>query len=87
VFGAIALICGLKLARRPMGAKWIELFGMSLLTGIGFTMSLFIGALAFPQAGIAQGQVRAGVIAGSLISTLAGMGVLAWAQAQRKGPA
>jgi NhaA family Na+:H+ antiporter len=87
VFGAIALICGLKVARRPMGAKWIELFGMSLLTGIGFTMSLFIGALAFPGAGVEQGQVRAGVIAGSLLSTLAGMGVLAWAQRQRRGAA
>jgi NhaA family Na+:H+ antiporter len=85
VFGAIALICGLKVARRPMGTKWIELFGMSLLTGIGFTMSLFIGALAFPGAGVEQGQVRAGVIAGSLLSTLAGMGVLAWAQRQRRG--
>jgi NhaA family Na+:H+ antiporter len=84
VFGAIALICGLKVARRPMGTKWVELFGMSLLTGIGFTMSLFIGALAFPGAGVEQGQVRAGVIAGSLLSTLAGMGVLAWAQRQRK---
>ena len=87
VFGAIALICGLKLARRPMGTKWVELFGMSLLTGVGFTMSLFIGALAFPDAGVEQGQVRAGVIAGSLISTLAGMGVLAWAQRQRAAKA
>jgi Na+:H+ antiporter, NhaA family len=71
---------------RPMGTKWIELFGMSLLTGIGFTMSLFIGELAFPQGGMAQGQVRAGVIAGSLLSTLAGIGVLSWAQAQRREP-
>jgi NhaA family Na+:H+ antiporter len=87
VFGAIALLCGLKLARRPMGAKWIELFGLSLLTGVGFTMSLFIGELAFPGAGPEQGEVRAGVIAGSLLSTLAGMGVLAWAQARRRSEA
>lgn len=84
VFGAIFLLCTLKLGRRPMGTKWIELFGLSLLTGVGFTMSLFIGALAFPGAGPSEGQVRAGVIAGSLLSTLAGMGVLSWAQAQRK---
>jgi NhaA family Na+:H+ antiporter len=83
VFGAISLLCGLKLTRRPMGTKWIELFGLSLLTGVGFTMSLFIGELAFPGAGPEQGQVRVGVIAGSLLSTLAGMGVLAWAQARR----
>lgn len=87
VFGAIALICGLKIARRPMGTKWVELLGMSLLTGVGFTMSLFIGVLAFPLGGMEQGQVRAGVIAGSLLSTLAGMGVLAWAQRQRRGAA
>ncbi|MFC3068397.1 Na+/H+ antiporter NhaA [Phenylobacterium soli] len=84
VFGAIALLTGLKIARRPMGAKWVELFGVSLLTGIGFTMSLFIGALAFPGAGPEQGQVRAGVIMGSVLSTLAGSAVLAWAQARRK---
>ena len=82
VFGAIALICRLKVARRPMGTKWVELFGMSLLTGIGFTMSLFIGELAFPG-GMEQGQVRAGVIVGSLLSTLAGVGVLSWAQRRR----
>jgi Na+:H+ antiporter, NhaA family len=87
VFGAIALLCGLKLTRRPMGTKWVELFGMSLLTGVGFTMSLYIGELAFPLGGMEQGQVRAGVIAGSLLSTLAGMGVLAWAQTQRRGSA
>jgi NhaA family Na+:H+ antiporter len=84
VFGAILLICTLKIGRRPLGTKWIELFGVSLLTGIGFTMSLFIGALAFPGPGMEQGQVRAGVIAGSLLSTLAGMGVLAWAQRARR---
>ena len=84
VFGAIGLLCGLKLTRRPMGARWAELFGMSLLTGIGFTMSLFIGGLAFPGGGPEQAQVRAGVIAGSLMATLAGMAVLAWAQARRQ---
>ena len=84
VFGAASLVIGLKLARRPTGAKWVELYGLSLLCGIGFTMSLFIGQLAFPlsDAG-AQAQVRIGVVAGSLASTLAGMAVLAWSQARR----
>ncbi|MDB5424256.1 MAG: nhaA [Phenylobacterium sp.] len=86
VFGAAALVMGLKLARRPTGAKWIELYGVSLLCGIGFTMSLFIGQLAFPLGDAGeQAQVRIGVMAGSLLSTLAGMAVLAWAQA-RRGP-
>ena len=86
VFAAAALVIGLKLARRPTGAKWIELYGLSLLCGIGFTMSLFIGQLAFPlgDAG-AQAEVRIGVVAGSLLSSLAGMAVLAWAQKRRVG--
>lgn len=84
VFGAAALVMGLKLARRPTGAKWIELYGVSLLCGIGFTMSLFIGQLAFPAGDASeQAQVRIGVVAGSLLSTLAGMAVLAWAQSRR----
>jgi NhaA family Na+:H+ antiporter len=86
VFGAAALVIGLKLARRPTGAKWIELYGLSLLCGIGFTMSLFIGQLAFPSTDIAaEAQVRIGVVAGSLLSTVAGMAVLAWAQQRRAG--
>jgi NhaA family Na+:H+ antiporter len=86
VFGATALVIGLKLARRPTGAKWIELYGLSLLCGIGFTMSLFIGQLAFPSTDIAaEAQVRIGVVAGSLLSTVAGMALLAWAQQRRAG--
>jgi NhaA family Na+:H+ antiporter len=84
VFGATALVIGLKLARRPTGAKWVELYGLSLLCGIGFTMSLFIGQLAFPLSdAAAAAQVRIGVVAGSLASTLAGMAVLAWSQSRR----
>jgi NhaA family Na+:H+ antiporter len=85
VFGAVAAMIALKLARRPTGAKWIELYGVSLLCGIGFTMSLFIGELAFPASDAGdQTQVRLGVIAGSLLSAAAGMLVLAWANAQRR---
>jgi NhaA family Na+:H+ antiporter len=84
VFGAASAVMGLKLARRPTGAKWVELLGLSFLCGIGFTMSLYIGQLAFPAGGSSdQAQVRLGVIGGSLISTLIGMAILAWAQARR----
>jgi len=84
VFGASALVIGLKLARRPAGATWIELYGLSLLCGLGFTMSLFIGQLAFPLSDdAAQAQVRIGVVAGSLASTVAGMAILGWAQRRR----
>jgi Na+:H+ antiporter, NhaA family len=84
VFGVAALVIGLKLARRPTGAKWLELYGVSLLCGVGFTMSLFIGGLAFdPNDALAQTEVRMGVIAGSVLSTLVGMAVLRIAQRQR----
>ncbi|MCI3131257.1 Na+/H+ antiporter NhaA [Phenylobacterium aquaticum] len=89
VFGAAALAIGLKLARRPTGAKWAELYGVSLLCGVGFTMSLFIGGLAFPPADAAiQAGVRLGVVAGSVLSALVGMAVLAACQrARAEGPA
>ncbi|CAN7440460.1 Na+/H+ antiporter NhaA [Phenylobacterium sp. LjRoot219] len=82
VFGATAAVIGLKLARRPTGATWAELYGVSLLCGVGFTMSLFIGALAF-TAEYAAAQVRLGVLMGSVLSAAAGMAVLAWAQRRR----
>jgi NhaA family Na+:H+ antiporter len=85
VFGAAALVIGLKLARRPTGAKWLELYGVSLLCGVGFTMSLYIGALAFPgDASLAQAQVRLGVVAGTVLSAIVGMAVLAFAQSRRR---
>jgi NhaA family Na+:H+ antiporter len=83
VFGATSAVIGLKLARRPTGASWVELYGISLLCGVGFTMSLFIGALAFPDA-IRAAEIRMGVLMGSLLSSAAGMAVLSWAQGRRR---
>jgi len=61
----------LGLARLPDGITWIQIYGVSILAGIGFTMSLFIGTLAFSDPG--QGaSVRIGVLAGSIVSALAG---------------
>lgn len=84
VFGAAALAIGAGLARRPTGARWSELFGVAVLCGVGFTMSLFIAGLAFDGDTLAQSQSRLGVVAGSLASALAGMAVLAWAQSRRR---
>lgn len=65
------LACKSGLCRLPHKVTWRQLYGAALLTGIGFTMSLFIGSLAFsdPQH---QNLIRLGVIAGSLASSLAG---------------
>lgn len=85
VFGAAALAIGLKWARRPTGAKWIELYGVSALCGVGFTMSLFVGGLAFAEGDAAhQAQVRAGVVLGSLASALLGILVLSVSARRRE---
>ena len=76
VFGTIWLMVRLRLAARPGDTGWGELYGASLLCGIGFTMSLFIGALAFPGS---PGEVEAaklGTLAGSLLSAVCGWSVL-----------
>ena len=86
VFGAAWLASALKVGRRPTGATWLELYGVSLLCGVGFTMSLFVGLLAFPGAidSPEQVEVKLGVLGGSLLSALAGGAVLAVAARRRK---
>lgn len=64
-------------AQLPEGANWRQFYGVSVLTGIGFTMSLFIGTLAFPDEGGHGAGVRLGVLAGSLLSAAVGYFVLA----------
>lgn len=61
----------LKLADMPRGAGWMQLYGVSLLCGIGFTMSLFIGNLAFAEPMLID-ETKIGVLIGSLVSALAG---------------
>jgi NhaA family Na+:H+ antiporter len=75
VFGFAWLAVRLGWARPPAGATWLEVYAVSLLCGIGFTMSLFIGALAFPGNELLQTEIRLGVIGGSLLS-LAGAAVV-----------
>jgi Na+:H+ antiporter, NhaA family len=75
IFGSVWLAVKLKIAAKPADANWAQIYGVSLLCGIGFTMSLFIGGLAFPGATEAEG-VKIGVLMGSLLSALAGYAVL-----------
>lgn len=65
-----------KLADLPNGATWSQLYGIAMLCGIGFTMSLFIGLLAFPTETDLQAGVKIGVFAGSMLAGLAGASVL-----------
>ncbi|PZQ48723.1 MAG: Na+/H+ antiporter NhaA [Micavibrio aeruginosavorus] len=82
VFGASWLAIKSGLCNRPDGTGWGQIYGAALLCGIGFTMSLFIGGLAFT--GVEeQAEVRLGVLVGSLISAIAGYIVLK--MATRKG--
>jgi NhaA family Na+:H+ antiporter len=78
VFVLVWLLVVLGLAKRPTGASWGMLYGASILTGIGFTMSLFIGTLAFEHdAGFNfEAAVRLGVLAGSLLSAVVGYVVM-----------
>jgi len=62
-------------ARLPDGANWAEAYGVAIITGIGFTMSLFIGSLAFADPA-AIVEMRLGVIGGSALSGLTGLAVL-----------
>ena len=70
------------LGTRPEGAGLLHLWGMALLCGIGFTMSLFIGALAFPGAPERIEEAKIGVLAGSLVSALLGAAILRLAAAR-----
>src|SRR3546814_9763508 len=69
-------VCSSDLAERPGGASWAQVYGMALLCGIGFTMSLFIGALAFPHSPTLVEQAKIGILAGSLLSAIMGYLVL-----------
>jgi NhaA family Na+:H+ antiporter len=67
---------GAKVLRQPMPASAMVVLGAAMIAGIGFTMSLFVGALAFPEEAL-QAPVRFGVLGGSLISACAGLALLA----------
>jgi NhaA family Na+:H+ antiporter len=75
VFGTAALLIRTRFAAMPAGAGWAQLYGVSVLCGIGFTMSLFIGNLAFTDPHLID-ETKIGVLLGSLLSALLGMAVI-----------
>ena len=74
VFSFVAV--KLRAAQMPDNSSWLSLYGVSVLTGIGFTMSLFVGNLAFAQNIQYIDGVKIGVLAGSLLSTVFGYIIL-----------
>ncbi len=73
VFGLCLIGIKLGIARLPEGVSWSMLYGVAILCGIGFTMSLFIGSLAFEEASSPYlYQDRIGILGGSFISALLG---------------
>lgn len=76
VFSFTYLAVKTKLAAMPRDANWTQVYGVALLCGIGFTMSLFIGLLAFPGNADWVNEVKIGVLTGSILSAIAGLLVL-----------
>ena len=72
VFGAIWLAERSGLASRPAALSWPQIGGAALLCGVGFTMSLFIGALAFPEDAARIDAAKLGTLGGSLVAGIAG---------------
>ncbi|WP_205479600.1 Na+/H+ antiporter NhaA [Sphingomonas arenae] len=78
VLGAVWIADRTGVAPKPASLRWVHIYGASLLCGIGFTMSLFIGALAFDDPLLVD-EAKIGTLAGSLASGLLGFAVLKWA--------
>lgn len=79
VFLFSALVIRLGFAKMPEGANWSGLYGVAVLCGIGFTMSLFIGSLAFEASGNNRlFDERIGILAGSFFSGILGYFILRW---------
>ena len=75
VFGSIWLMVRFGIATRTPTTPWIQIYGAALLTGVGFTMSLFIGALAFTDPHVVD-SAKLGTLVGSLLAGMAGWAVL-----------
>ncbi len=79
IFGSVWLAVKVGLAAKPANASWLQIYGVALLCGIGFTMSLFIGGLAFDDPQHGDG-VRLGVLMGSLAAAITGFAILRFAR-------
>lgn len=85
IFGSVWIAAKTRFAVPPGGATWLQIYGVSMLCGIGFTMSLFIGGLAFPGNAELIDEVKIGVLAGSVLSAVVGFLVLRFAPQWKDG--
>ena len=76
IFSTVVIADKTGFAPRPANASWAEIWGVCILCGIGFTMSLFIGELAFPTLPILKEEAKIGILMGSAISAIFGYIVL-----------
>lgn len=84
MFGLTWLAIKTGLAALPSGASWGQVFGVAILCGIGFTMSLFVGSLAFvPGASEFAGEDRMGILTGSILAACIGYAVTAMASRKK----
>jgi NhaA family Na+:H+ antiporter len=87
VFGLTWLAVKVGLAALPAGANWGQVLGVSILCGIGFTMSLFVGSLAFvPGQSEFAGMDRMGILTGSILAALVGYALTAVSSARSAKP-
>jgi NhaA family Na+:H+ antiporter len=88
IFGSIWLCVKAGFASRMTGASWLQIYAVSILCGIGFTMSLFIGELAFPgkneAAQLLRDEAKIGILMGSILSALVGYFILRFAPQKKR---
>ena len=84
IFASVWLAVKTGFAGRLGGATWLQVYGVATLCGIGFTMSLFIGALAFPGNALLIEEAKIGVLMGSFLSAVVGYCILRFAPQPKK---
>ena len=83
VFGGVLLAVKSGLAAKPRGCTWLQIYAVSMLCGIGFTMSLFISGLAFPDHPASVEESKIGILLGSLLSAIVACLILRFAPKAR----
>jgi NhaA family Na+:H+ antiporter len=79
IFASVWLCAKTGFAAKPAGASWLQIYAVAMLCGIGFTMSLFIGALAFPGNPLLIEEAKIGVLMGSISAAIVGYLILRFA--------